>query len=138
MNNCMPFYTYNVHTSLLRAGPNITIGSVDGARRIGNHFYFQPNQQEGKFYIVIVSTLEEEYFSVNRTDQQPQKGEILVQKVFRNALNYTSIYTLTLAKFTPLTKKAYKIEAGLRAPSYSYKSMASSITIYITKLTGYV
>ena len=118
------------------AGPNITIDNVDGAKRIGNHFYFQPNQQEGNFYIVVISTLEEEYFNVNRTDQQPQKGEILVQKVFRNSLNYTSIYTLTLSKLTPLIKKVYKIEAGLRAPSYNLKHVASSITIYITKLTG--
>ena len=119
-------------------GPNITIGSADGVKRIGNHFYFQPNQQVGSFYIVVVSTLEEEYISVNRTDLPPQKGEILVQKVFRNSLNYTSMYTLTLSKLTPLIRKTYKIEAGVRSPSYSHQLMSSSITIYITKLTGCV
>lgn len=121
---------------LFCVGPNITIGSTDGVKRIGNHFYFQPNQQVGNFYIVIVSTLEEEFISVNRTDLPPQKGEILVQKVFRNSLNYTSMYTLTLSKLTPLIRKTYKIEARLRAPTYNHKLMSSSITIYITKLTG--
>lgn len=120
---------------LLYLGPNITIAGVEGAKRIGNQFYFQPNQQQGKIYILVVSTLEEEYFKVNRTNQTLETGEILFEKLFRNPLNYTSVYALTLPKLTPLINKTYIIEVGMTTPMFS-QFMTSSISIHIIKLTG--
>jgi len=120
---------------LLCVGPNITIAGVEGAKRIGNQFYFQPNQHQGKIYILVVSVLEEEYFKVNRTDQTLQRGEILFEKIFHNPLNYTSVYTLTFPKLVPLNK-SYVIEVGMKAPALSLNLITSSITIFIIKLKG--
>ena len=119
------------------AGPNITIGNTDGAtKRIGDNFYTQPDQQTLKFYIMIVSTEELLYLKINRTDKEPEEGEITINKLFRNSLNYTTMYTLTLSKFDRLTKNLYKIEAAVRA-SFSPRPANSSLIISIIILTGF-
>ena len=87
---------------------------------------------------MIVSTLEEEYFNISRIDMKLKEGEIVVQKIFRNSLNYTTMYTLILLKLTPLITMVYKLEAGLRVPSIGYKPHNSLVTVKITKLSGIV
>ena len=114
-------------------GPNITVLDVGGAKRIANHFYFQPDHQEIEFFVMIVSTLEEKYFYVTRLDEEPREGEILIQREFRNILNYTTIYTVTLSELTPLKTRVYKLSAG---SSYNRKPVLDSVTIRISQLAG--
>ena len=127
-----------IYKNVACVGPTISFAGVEGAKRIGDHFYFQSDQQQAKFYIMIVSTLEEEYFNISRIDMKLKEGEIIVQKIFRNSLNYTTMYTLILLKLTPLITMVYKLEAGLRVPSIGYKPHNSLVTVKITKLSGIV
>ena len=119
--------------SLLCIGPNITVFDPGATKRVGNHFYFQPDHQETDFFIMVVSTIEEEYFYVTRIDEEPKEEEILIQKEFRNVLNYTTLYTVTISGLTPLKTKVYKLSAG---SSYNQKPVLDSVTIKISLLTG--
>ena len=114
-------------------GPNITVLDVGGAKRIGNHFYFQPDHQDIEFFIMVVSTIEEEYFYVTRLDSEPSEGEILIQREFRNVLNYTTIYTVTLSELVPLKTRVYKLLSG---SLYKRKPVLDSVTIRISQLAG--
>ena len=89
---------------------------------------------------MVVSTEELLFVKVNRTDKQAEEGEITINKLFRNSLNYTTMYTLTLSKFTSLTKNPYKIEAAARVhiPYSPYLEANSSLTISIMILTGFI